>query len=457
MSVSDTVSRLKGLAYATEDDVREEFVTPLLRLLGYDFARGEIVRAKALPTPYYSGTKRKEYIVPDYIVRCGARPIFVLDAKAPGEDPAEQRYIAQVHSYASHRGVGVEYFVVTNARRTLVYETCSQEFRPVLQCSLADLDSSIPDLTKTLGSAVWHRLVRLKETFTSVQAFFMVNPEAKDLILDDIVSTVSERLAAASSSQPPPKKEKLYLDTSVVLTLAFRRAQTVADFRDRVASAEVVVSSYVLKEVNQSVVKEATVLFGIVNAHHTLAEALEAMAVGGWSPRSTRLQTMLLSYCMNQGVSREEVLHVLKMILSDGAKALLPGNAQVVDVLGCPLASAEPEVQGADFTLYSRCTRSLQQCNIEDFVSSHATELGRLRTGCSVRSARSRVLPLIDRVGECPGDAKGIRNCSLLGDALIALQQPRDSVLMTLDRDQVVLAQCLGNESELVSLAKASP
>ena len=46
------LARLSRLQLATEDDVREEFVTPLLRLLGYDYARGEVKRGVALSTPY---------------------------------------------------------------------------------------------------------------------------------------------------------------------------------------------------------------------------------------------------------------------------------------------------------------------------------------------------------------------------------------------------------------------
>ena len=80
MNSLELLRRLTTIKLTSEDDVREEFVTPLLHILGYDHSRGEIKRAKSVSVPYQSGTKRKEYIVPDYIVSAGDRNHFVVDA-----------------------------------------------------------------------------------------------------------------------------------------------------------------------------------------------------------------------------------------------------------------------------------------------------------------------------------------------------------------------------------------
>lgn len=119
------LERLSTLTLRSEDDVREEFVTPLLRLLGYEHARGEVTRARALRVPYRTGTSRRAHIVPDYIAGVGEVCFLAIDAKAPGTSEADSRaivtsedYISQVHSYAAHREVQAVRFVVSNGRYT---------------------------------------------------------------------------------------------------------------------------------------------------------------------------------------------------------------------------------------------------------------------------------------------------------------------------------------------------
>jgi hypothetical protein len=150
--------RLSRLPLATEDDVREEFVTPLLRLLGYDHARGDIRRGQALSTPYKSGTKRKEYIVPDYLAQLNGLVGIALDAKSPAstEERARQivldpEYVGQVHSYAAHREVQAPLFVVTNGQCTAVFETARTTFDPVIVVPQHELTDRFAELAALLS------------------------------------------------------------------------------------------------------------------------------------------------------------------------------------------------------------------------------------------------------------------------------------------------------------------
>ena len=144
MAISDVdrsvyLARLASIPLSTEDDVREEFLTPLLRLLGYDHARGEITRGRSLSTLYQSGTKRKEYIVPDYITTVGGISYLVLDAKDPSVMPSAIAYVGQVHSYASHREVNAPQFIVSNGLTTLIFKSNSESFQPIFEFSQSDI------------------------------------------------------------------------------------------------------------------------------------------------------------------------------------------------------------------------------------------------------------------------------------------------------------------------------
>jgi hypothetical protein len=164
--MTDQLARLSEIRLRTEADVREEFVTPLLRLLGYDHARDEIQRGANLTTPFKSGTKRKEYIVPDYLIKLDALICFALDAKAPGQtqERAKQlvldpKHVAQVYSYAAHREVQAPLFVVSNGQYTAVFETASTSLDPILIVAQPDLQAQFSELEARLSRRCMHQFL----------------------------------------------------------------------------------------------------------------------------------------------------------------------------------------------------------------------------------------------------------------------------------------------------------
>ena len=154
------LDRLSTVALRSEDDVREEFMTPLLRLLGYEHARGEVNRSPALRIPYQTGTTRRAHIVPDYIAGVGKVCLLALDAKAPGESDTDSRtivtsedYVSQVHSYAAHREVQAARFVLSNGRYTAVYDTSAKTFAPICVVSQPELRHRFAELERLISKS----------------------------------------------------------------------------------------------------------------------------------------------------------------------------------------------------------------------------------------------------------------------------------------------------------------
>lgn len=117
-----------------EDAVREEIVAPILRALGYrPTGNVRVERSKALLHPFVMiGTKKhRVHIVPDYTLYSGARPILILDAKAPTEDITTSVHVEQVYSYAIHPEIRCEHFGLCNGRELVVFEIATLE--PVLK------------------------------------------------------------------------------------------------------------------------------------------------------------------------------------------------------------------------------------------------------------------------------------------------------------------------------------
>lgn len=160
MTQAEILRRLSMTRLASEEDVREEFVTPLLKLLGYDHARGEIHRGVALRTPYRSGTSRTAIIIPDYVIRTRNGVHLAIDAKRPGESESESlkmvtdvQYVGQVHSYASHREVRAPWFAIINGSYTAIYESNSSTSDPVLIVSQAELPARFKEIEEIIGKA----------------------------------------------------------------------------------------------------------------------------------------------------------------------------------------------------------------------------------------------------------------------------------------------------------------
>lgn len=142
-----------------EADVREEFVTPLLRQLGYrSGSPHHIVRELSLRYPRESlGHKKPSDPLlrgkADYICEVDRRIRWVIEAKAPaeqfGQDDAEQAY-----SYAKHPEVRAVYFCLTNGRRFAVYRTDeSPDSGPVLEVGYEEFPQAFHRLESLLCPA----------------------------------------------------------------------------------------------------------------------------------------------------------------------------------------------------------------------------------------------------------------------------------------------------------------
>lgn len=108
-----------------EDSVREEIIKPLLDNLGYSAGGlNRIVRSRGLTHPFvYIGTKSQRIeIIPDYLLLVENKPVWVLDAKAPGENIQTGKNVQQAYSYAIHPEVNATYYALCNGKEFIVFE-----------------------------------------------------------------------------------------------------------------------------------------------------------------------------------------------------------------------------------------------------------------------------------------------------------------------------------------------
>ncbi|TAL68060.1 MAG: DNA methylase [Bacteroidetes bacterium] len=122
-----------------EDSVREVFVLPILKELGYH--QKDITRSKTLKHPFLKvGTKKIPITqVPDYLIKVENSYAWVLDAKSPRESVTEPDNIEQVFSYAMHPEVRSTYFALCNGIEFALYRI-GYSNEPVLHFSMVEIE-----------------------------------------------------------------------------------------------------------------------------------------------------------------------------------------------------------------------------------------------------------------------------------------------------------------------------
>ncbi|BAY01083.1 type I restriction enzyme HsdR N-terminal domain-containing protein [Anabaena cylindrica FACHB-243] len=131
---------LQNLSLDNEQSVREKFLMPLLKLLEYQ--DNDIKLEYPLKYPYvHKGTTKKP--TPkriDYMLSVNGKKKWVLDAKHPNESVSSLKNIHQVHSYADHKNIKVEFFAVCNGNQFAIYETKNtDDDKPVFEFNRSEL------------------------------------------------------------------------------------------------------------------------------------------------------------------------------------------------------------------------------------------------------------------------------------------------------------------------------
>jgi hypothetical protein len=137
-----------------ESDVREDFIAPLLVLLGYRRGTDYDVNREgshALSKPcLFIGRKRIEI---DYALMVYRKSFWIIEAKGAEERGIDEQAIFQAYFYAIHPEVAARYFCVTNGWRVQVFDTrtIGADYSPVLDIAKEELPARFGELAQLLG------------------------------------------------------------------------------------------------------------------------------------------------------------------------------------------------------------------------------------------------------------------------------------------------------------------
>ena len=151
-----------------ESFVEAEFITPLLKFLGYDSHRDYEVRRhgddemtfKLQYPPVASGSKKGRRYYPDYMPTIRKKCFWVLEAKAAKSTayPFEKAFIVQGLQYCIHPEIRAKYLVLTNGLHTCIYDSFSRIYgdgdiyEPLLEFSHTEIGSKWSEIYQCLSA-----------------------------------------------------------------------------------------------------------------------------------------------------------------------------------------------------------------------------------------------------------------------------------------------------------------
>lgn len=160
-----------------ESDVREDFVAPLLRLLGYaKDTVNEILREKTLNlSESYHRIGRKQVVI-DYVPTVRLEKFWIIEAK-PG-NPKEMDYgdFLQAHLYSIHPEIQAKFIVLTNGWEIRIYDSIySKDWDDyIFKSTKDDCDKTFLEIKKLLsakqiGKSIRSNILSLLKSTLSVE------------------------------------------------------------------------------------------------------------------------------------------------------------------------------------------------------------------------------------------------------------------------------------------------
>jgi hypothetical protein len=166
-----------------EMDVREEFIAPLLKYLGYGKGTvNNVIREKTLNLndPYHRVGRKKVQI--DYLPTIRLKSFWIIEAKPGNQREMDMGDLLQAHLYAIHPEIQARYIVLINGWEIRIYDTLHfKSWEDYLICCTKDNAAETFDsLFKMIGSREMLRFAR-QQILKQIEDNFEVELDTKEV------------------------------------------------------------------------------------------------------------------------------------------------------------------------------------------------------------------------------------------------------------------------------------
>lgn len=179
-----------------EQAIREQWIYPLLSLLGYGLGtrnRVDIPFKVTLRPPVQRALGSRRWEI-DYRPTVHGVGLWIIEAKRPAEDLFSDQHISQAWGYATHPRVDVPFMALANGERLCLFDVTQDEWdEPLMDVQQKELPSRFAELDAVLGAARVAEFVRrrqLRHLRTALLA--QLDDDSLDQTLTDVSTIVDE-------------------------------------------------------------------------------------------------------------------------------------------------------------------------------------------------------------------------------------------------------------------------
>ena len=244
-------------------------------------------------------------------------------------------------------------------------------------------------------------------------------------------------------SNPP----NLFLDTSIQI----ERDTASSDKKDELTQLlqtgnQLCTSTYVKMEYRWSRITDLVYLYNLLVEAENLADAL--YRIERLQPQHHRkLQRVLISlagFLSDPGTEEikmkdlvDYALPYFRSIIDNWAELFDKGvDYNILDETGCYISKGTPVLKGTKYDSgISNCKAAYIRCKIVEFFRTNLDKfnmiLKKLSEIPSLDEEQEKSIGVLKKAVEYPQNIADVRNCRRCGDAIIAIECPDDSVILT--------------------------
>lgn len=248
-----------------------------------------------------------------------------------------------------------------------------------------------------------------------------------------------------------PKADHVaFLDTSVIISKNFEKEDVKRRIEEKLGSLLKKTSTYVVMELKRRILRDLMYLHSILLDEESVGDAQRRLAKISRSKRQLKMCFLIFAQISDiSAKDRDEVLLRLENMIRVGIRLYL-GDIEVFESgTRCELAYRIPiktDVGSYDFFPSWSCTRRIIQCYIDDFIKQNHQQLKPLLNCLSRDPAWTNYTKLLKKILAKPSLARG-NNCMTLGDTIIILDAPDDSVIYSTNKkDFGPICKCLNKK-----------
>ena len=247
----------------------------------------------------------------------------------------------------------------------------------------------------------------------------------------------------------------IFLETSLQIhrVLANRPAQRALETQIYQLAPALCTSPYVYMEYQRTLIADYAHIQTLMLTHHSWGEIMMHLLDGqrAFRPQTaTRCARILGLLHHDSEGDWDFAQYMFEEALESGLHAHFWTYVNALpDPIGCDLVSLGIQRQKDNtFTVAATCRRATAHCHLPDFLTDHRAALQSIAHYLAAHSRaiknQAKVERLLVEVLADPRAALGQSACWSLGDVIIALQLPADTLLWTRDPDFTPLAEVLG-------------